>query len=102
MSTEKVTLGNALMTIHENAFLEGYTSGYRRYRRYDFTKPLTDAVIKGLLKREYRGRSEMWRAGFILGWLTAMHALPRVRHFCKTIRHRQQQQSAETKEVSHV
>ena len=80
---EHITLGNALLSIRDPTFLEGYTCGYRHYSHYERTKPLTDKVIKGLVKREHTGRSEAWRAGFIMGWLTATHGIPRIRHFCK-------------------
>ncbi|HEY7415660.1 MAG TPA: hypothetical protein VH593_10745 [Ktedonobacteraceae bacterium] len=92
MATEHITLGNALITIHHPTFFEGYTSGFRHYRRSDYQQPLTDTAIQHLLERPFTEHCEMWRAGFLMGWLTAIHGLPRLQHSCKIARYRGQQQ----------
>ena len=91
-STEKVTLGNALLTIHDPQFLEGYTRGFREYCRYDAQTPLSDSSIRALLRKRQHNktRSEMWNVGYVMGWITSTHGIPRVRHFCKSCRHRQE------------
>jgi len=92
MATEHVTLGNALIAIHNPTFFEGYNSGFLRYCHADYQLPLTDTTIKNLLGRQFTAHSETWRAGFLTGWLTAMHGLPRIRHLCKPVRYRWQHQ----------
>lgn len=96
MATEHITLGNALIAIHNPTFFEGYTSGFLRYCRSDSQHPLTDTAIKQLLERQFTAHSETWRAGFLMGWLTAMHGLPRIQHSCKIVRYRGQQQSVQS------
>ncbi len=90
---EKVTLGNALLIIHDPLFLEGYTRGFREYCRSDSMTPLTDTSIGALIKKRQHNktRSEMWNAGYVMGWITATHGIPRLRHFCKPRRHQWQQ-----------
>ena len=96
--TLMVTLGNALLTIGDPLFLEGYTRGFREYCRYDYMKPLSDVSIRRMLRRRQHNttRSEMWNVGYVMGWISATHGISRLRHFCKPTRHNwQQQQSAE-------
>jgi hypothetical protein len=88
----QMTLGNALLTIADPLFLEGYTRGFREYCRYDGKEQLSDVNIRRMLKRRQHNttRSEMWNVGYVMGWITATHGIPRLRHFCKPVRHQQQ------------
>jgi hypothetical protein len=95
--TPQVTLGNALLTIADPLFLEGYSRGFREYGRYDSTEPLSDVSIRALLRKRQRNttHAEMWNVGYVMGWITATHGIPRLRHYCKPARHHWQQQAAE-------
>jgi hypothetical protein len=39
MATEHVTLGNALIAIHNHTFFEGYNSGFLHYCHADYQLP---------------------------------------------------------------
>jgi hypothetical protein len=91
--TPQVTLGNALLTIGDPLFLEGYTRGFREYCRYDCTEPLSDIRIRRMMRKRQRNttHAEMWNVGYVMGWITATHGIPRLRHLCKPVRHQWQQ-----------
>ena len=91
---EHVTLGHALLSVQDPQFLDGYTSGYLRYCRHDVAQPLSDTNICALLTGRQRNTTHtaIWNAGYIMGWITATHGIPRVQHVCKPRRQKQQAQ----------
>lgn len=76
---ERIVLGTTHIEVIDHEFSAGYQEGYQRFLTYFQEKPLTDVQVYGFLATNIYGcfHSDRHRAGYILGWCAALHALGR-------------------------
>ncbi len=76
---ERLVLGETHIEVTDQELNAGYQAGYQRFLTHFRTTLLTDNQIYGFLATNIYDcfHSDRYRAGYILGWCAALHALGR-------------------------
>jgi len=72
---QQVSLGATLIMIEDEEFIGGFETRYDSYHTYHQQGEVIEiSTLLFLLKNGWNGeRSEMWTAGYIMGWLAGFY-----------------------------
>ncbi len=72
---QHITFGTIPLLIEDKEFVGGFESGYGSYHTYHQRGEVIEtSTFLFLLKNGWNGdRSEMWTAGYIVGWLAGLY-----------------------------
>ncbi len=76
---ERFVLGATHIDVADHEFSTGYQEGYQRFTTHYQDKTLTDIQVYGFLATNIYDcfHSDRHRAGYVVGWSAALHALGR-------------------------
>lgn len=72
---ENKQIGNAMVTVEDDDFINGYQTGYLHYFTDYKGKRFTDAQLHAIVAFNINNGTYSFRynAGYVLGWIAGMH-----------------------------